>query len=154
MLAEQILQHARFSDDQVLMIRTVIGKDLTVAKVYEEKRCFGFGDGNGKPNGNGKAQGKGGYGCQAVQNDDEYPENWDEADMAWESHICGCEGGFDYEATEDEDYVSVCLQPGLLKAWTRRVCSGGVAGRRPRATMDSGASSLKCMASCPNGARE
>ncbi|CAE7415150.1 RE1 [Symbiodinium microadriaticum] len=131
MLAEQILQHAKLSDDQVLMIRTVVGKDLTVAKVCEElvaqhpqlhlkeKRSFNYG--RGRPffsnKGKGPEKGKNHFGYQAVLAEEESTEQWDDAFLAWENQSQSLggyeddlsaymgEGGYDYELAEDEEYV-------------------------------------------------
>ncbi|CAE7532945.1 TY4B-J, partial [Symbiodinium sp. CCMP2456] len=126
MLAEQVLQNSKLSDDQVLIIRTVVGKNLRVAAVCEDlvaqhsgihnKECRGGFPPKGKSYG-GKGpfrnypKGKGyGYHAELPEDGDTYGYP-DEAYHAWDAYSQSL-GGFEDEvaayyqgATQDYDYV-------------------------------------------------
>ena len=138
MLAEQVLQNARLSDDQILMIRTVVGKPLTVDAVCEEmvaqhaslhqkeKRTqphFPRGKGPGYNKG-GYRSGKGkGYGYLA---EFEEAEDYDEAYVAWDNQSQSLadydEEGYAYQAAPDLDYVDEA--EGVVQAFTAMLQEG------------------------------
>ncbi|CAE7548535.1 unnamed protein product, partial [Symbiodinium necroappetens] len=143
MLAEQVLQNARLSDDQILMIRTVVGKALTVEAVCEEmvaqhaslhlkeKRTqahFPRSKGPGYKGGYKSGKGKG-YGYLAEF--DELEDPYEEAYVAWDSQSQSQSlgGGYEddghsyaYQAAPDLDYVEE--DEGVIQAFTAMLQEG------------------------------
>ncbi|CAE7885681.1 unnamed protein product, partial [Symbiodinium necroappetens] len=140
MLAEQVLQNARLSDDQILMIRTVVGKALTVEAVCEEmvaqhaslhlkeKRTqphFPRSKGPGYKGGYKSGKGKG-YGYLAEFEELEDP--YEEAYAAWDSQSQSL-GGYEddghssaYQAAPDLDYIEE--DDGVIQAFTAMLQEG------------------------------
>ena len=128
MLAEQVLQNARLSDDQVLMVRTVERKDFTVEAVCQElvaqhvslhqkekRQGLGFkGKGSGCKGFRGQGRGKG-YGYYAESQSLGGPED----DAA--SHV--------YQSVPDDDYADGG-EEAILQAFGAMVSEGGFQNKK------------------------